>query len=181
MKRLILILALLWLTQTSSAQFEKLDQQETKLLKKVEIGMSTDEVKKALGRPKSIVSGFPDITNKVLVDLPEQRGQLNSSTWFYFYDNTSVMYQGDIYSQYRNRRSVYLLDGEIIDTSIAKEYLFLKSPRLKILPHVIPNSSKEGQQKKLIQVLVPVLCIVFDKGTQAVSATKIFFLTLAVK
>jgi hypothetical protein len=48
---------------------------------KVQVGMSTSEVKTILGRPKAIEMGFPTSWNGL---EPDMSGQLNYTSWFYF-------------------------------------------------------------------------------------------------
>ena len=56
----------------------------------IQVGMSTTEVKKVLGNPEIVQSGFPSFLNKSksVISYPSFRdaefvGQLNSSTWIY--------------------------------------------------------------------------------------------------
>jgi hypothetical protein len=47
--------------------------------------MTPGEVKRAIGNPQSIEGGFPNSSEEIIEEMPEQVGQLDNSTWFYAY------------------------------------------------------------------------------------------------
>ena len=196
MKLLGILIFTILLVNSTFAQLKKLDQFEHTYLKKAEVGMTADEVKKVLGRPRAIEGGFPEISGRILATVPNQAGQLNNSTWFYWYDNISYVYdyQGgkryyvndrpvteELFIEYKDREKVFLYKDEVIDTSIAKEYLFLKDPNLIVAYRDYRTEMREEKSKKITQKLKPILCVIFDKGTQVVADTRIYFLIVDIK
>jgi hypothetical protein len=84
------ILAPLLIFESTHAQASKLAEYERRLTKQIEVGMSAEEVKKKIGRPKAVESGFPNTDSLIILDMPAQVGQLNYSTWFYFFSILSL-------------------------------------------------------------------------------------------
>jgi hypothetical protein len=172
-----------------SQTYELLSFKKTKDTK-IEIGMSIQEVKKAFGSPKSIELGFPEDEETIIQSFPNMKGQLNYSTWLYVYDpiyldlneNTNQGYfinniavSKFDYDSYKDLAEVYLYEGKIINPSMASSYKQVKSPKLSSVPkteqHYNPNEIKSKKSP-----LIPVYCIIFEKGTQVVIKTKAYLL-----
>lgn len=192
----IVVVFVIVFCSNSLSQLKKLDQFENRVMNKIEIGMKPDEVKKKLGKPKTIEGGFPDIKNRILFEQPAQIGQINNSTWFYTFDNISIIHDyiggvvyyvngisvsEDIYNQYKDKLDVYMLGNEIIDTSMAKSYLSLKSPNLKKVNRDYRTEVKNEKPRKVTEIVRPIVCIIFDRGTQVVAAKKVFYLNVGIK
>ena len=133
----------------ATAQIDKLLSIKDKLEKKISVGSSTDEVKKIIGKPDAIEGGFPNSNSTIISDLPEQVGQLNSSTWFYFLPKRKVTYDLpedglcylngiqvsiDVYNEYIAQDSIYLHEGIPVPYSMAEGYKVLKGYNSKRLP-----------------------------------------------
>jgi len=188
MKLHVVALLLLMFTSLTYAQISKITDFEKKMKAKVETGMSTDEVKKVLGRPKAVEGGFPDEASSFITEYPEQKGQLNYTTWFYAYPMMTVMrdqpagfkvngehVEEDDYNLYKDLDMVYYYEGKVIGPSMGKSYADLKNPNLVIKSKDPSTTMVVKSKKKVPQNLMPVVCVIFDKGTQVVADTKVFF------
>ncbi len=80
------LLAVLFLVSTSPAQNKELRNRSINDLNRLApIGATTDEVRRALGKPQAVNNGFPDVEDFAIVkNMPGQNGQLNNSTWVYY-------------------------------------------------------------------------------------------------
>jgi hypothetical protein len=177
--------------QTNNAQFSDLLRLKTNLEKKVSVGSTTEEVKKILGKPKAIESGFPKTDEILPLEFPEQVGQFNNSTWFYFLPVHKIVYSSpvealcylngfkvnqDLYDAYATMDSIYFYKGKPAYLYMAEGYKVLKDPELKLVKKEITGTSiKMLKPHKMTSSFIPVLCVIFDKGTQAVASTKVFF------
>ena len=193
MKIKIFILLIPLFSACCFSQFKKLNQFEIKMAKKIEVGMSTDEVKKVLGRPKSIEGGFPDSKDRILFEIPAQVGQMNNSTWFYFYDQISISYidsgglifyingqkvTEELYRQYEDKTEVYLYKDEVIDKYMARSYETLQDPKLKKVTKDYRTEIKKEKPEEVTKHFIPIFCVIFDRGTQVVASTKTYFLII---
>jgi hypothetical protein len=177
--------------QKNNAQLDDLLRLKTNLEKKVSVGSTTEEVKKILRKPKAIESGFPKTDEILPLEFPEQVGQLNNSTWFYFLPVRKIVHNApaeaicylngfkvnqDLYEAYATLDSIYLYKGKPAYLYMAEGYKVLKDPELKSVKKEIAGTSiKILKPCKVTSSFIPVLCVIFDKGTQAVAATKVFF------
>lgn len=176
----------------SFSQVSKIISTEKKISNKIEIGMSGDEVKKIVGRPKAIESGFPDTEESIIEEFPSQVGQLNCSTWFYFYNaitistsktNTDSYYINDLkvsedeFNKYKEQREIIIYENKIIDPLAVEWYKNnLDSTKIKIqLRNDIKTFIVKGKPYIERKKLVPILCVIFDKGTQVVASKKVLF------
>jgi hypothetical protein len=175
----------------SFAQVSNLLEYETRVSKKIEVGMSGEEVKKKIGRPKAVESGFPNTQEKVILELPEQVGQLNYSTWFYFFDKITAIIpktideqffingievSEEVYIYYKDFQEIYLFDGNIIFPDAKDYYRKKDSTRFVVQPRRATDThylmARVVNEKKEV---IPILCILFDRGTQVVASTKFLF------
>jgi hypothetical protein len=119
--------------------FERFPKLRRELEQKIDIGMTTDEVRKALGKPTAVKSGAPlsglEEEDQLLLTLPQLSGQLVSSTWCYYYDELLVL--------------------GLPDTT---------------------DSATERATDTTRTTYIPIYYVSFDKGTQTVSAKKLFFI-----
>jgi hypothetical protein len=188
MRKLITTLLGLLLVGSCFSQTEKLFLFEKSKKDKVQIGMSVAEIKAIFSNPKAIESGFPSSTTSIIKELPEQRGQMNYTTWFYFYPAISLIYEEpasgsylinnksivkSTYDSYVNADSVYTLNGEIIAEAAAESYKTLKDKRLK---KELKTSMQSTPNKVSDRYFIPVHCIIFEKGTQSVADSKMYFI-----
>lgn len=177
--------------KANNAQLDDLFRLKTNLEKKVSVGSTTDEVKKILGKPKAIESGFPKTDEILPFEFPEQVGQLNNSTWFYFLPARNIVHNSsaeaicylngfkvnqDLYDAYATLDSIYLYKGKPAYLYMAEGYKVLKDPDLKLVKKETSNTSKKiVKPHRVTSSFIPVLCVIFDKGTQVVATTKVFF------
>jgi hypothetical protein len=185
------LLILLFLISRINAQIPELIKIGQTLEKKISVGSSAEEVKKIIGKPKTIESGFPKIDSILPLDLPEQVGQLNNSTWFYFmpikkitfyvrddeiFFLNGILVDKDLYNEYVHKWSIYLYRGEMISPSMADSYKLLRDTHLTSIDKDYHNSLIINYKShEATASFIPVLCIIYDKGTQVVSSTKVFF------
>lgn len=186
----VLILFILCCVTPSNAQLDKLLAFEKTTNAKVEVGMSTEEVKKALGRPKAIEGGFPNADELIISGMPEQAGQLNNSTWFYFFKQITVNVDDPTYKvngfpvseedyvAYLRLNEVYIYKGQVIHPRMADSYKVLQDPKLIIVSKNTATTYKNSKPKKVRQSYTPVYCVIFDRGTQVVASTKMFFMAV---
>jgi hypothetical protein len=191
MKISISVLILIITINFSYAQVSKLLEFENRILKKVEVGMSGEELKKKIGKPKAVEGGFPDTEERIIVDLPEQKGQLNYSTWFYFFEvltitvprspddkyfiNNVEVFE-DMYNDYKDLSEIYLVDGSIIYPAGRNDYQRMDSAKFSIQPKNMKETRYEkGRVVNEKKKFLPILCVLFDRGTQVVASTKFMF------
>jgi hypothetical protein len=155
---------------------------------KVQLGMTAQEIRGVLGSPKAIEGGFPKSEGNLIKEFPEMVGQLNNSTWIYYYDPISVTIDPQVgfyvngqfvdeqeYNAYKDLEYVYLFEGKIIDPGMGKGYKVTKNEKLKVVAKDSNNTKFEiGQSYKL--KVIPVYCVIFDKGTQSVASTRAYFI-----
>ncbi len=245
MRRFVIsILVVFVFTGVPYCQLKTLATFEEMTIAKIKIGMTPGEVKRAIGNPQSIEGGFPNSSEEIIEEMPEQVGQLNNSTWFYVYklirievDDDTTLYtingvsvSSTLYDEYKGSDSILIYKGELVSKSwivddyringimVSKEvyngystsdsiYLFnghIMSIDYKHYPGttaVKKNSSdtyvahmytgkaitpsRVWKNPKLTSVIVkhskisksfmPVLCVIFDRGTQVVADGKVFF------
>jgi len=141
----------------------------TVLSKKIEVGMSVNEVKRILGRPETVSGGFPHCSEEeILDDMPEQVGQMSSSTWFYKGKGASAAFYGD--------RIVRDTLDRNEDPAVYLRYLRSDLPDPSSRKSSAPEINYEKERIRSFHVK-PVFCVIFDKGTQVVSGTKTFYLS----
>ena len=192
MKKIILIFLFTHLFLSPLfGQFDKLLQIRENLEKKVSVGSTTDEVKKILGKPTAIEGGFPNSKELLLTTLPEQVGQLNNSTWFYFLPVRKITYDSpeealcylngeqvtiDVFNEYITKDSIYIYKGKPIPIARAKSYKILRDYNLKyVIKREDQSSMKVLKANKKTSAFIPIVCVIFDKGTQVVATTKVYF------
>lgn len=192
MKKIFCIcMCLVLLATCSYAQRNKLYQIKQTLEKKVSVGSSTDEVKKILGKPNAIEGGFPQSDEMIISSFPDQVGQVNSSTWFYimsiskltstskddaiYYLNGKVV-QEDVFNEYKSKDSVWFHDGKPISLLMVEGYRIMQDKSLEIHQKLYNECSIPAPKtQKVTSLFMPILCVIFDRGTQVVAATKVYF------
>jgi len=191
MKTCLFILFTLVLISLSFAQVSNLLDYEKKVLKKIEVGMSGEEVKKKIGRPKRVESGFPNTDEQIILKLPEQVGQLNYSTWFYFFNKikaviprtideqffiNKIKVSEEVYIYYKDLKEIYLFDGSLVFPDTKDYYRRMDSTKFVIQPRSAKDTyyleAKVVNEEKEV---IPILCVLFDRGTQVVASTKLLF------
>lgn len=155
--------------------------------KLVKIGFSPNEVKGKLGNPSAVEGGFPDESGILVKDSPKMAGQMNYSTWFYINDVKELdipdaiyfingeFVSKDFYEMYADKDFVYMLEGKIISESMGSSYALTRKSGLQKVP-IDPEKigyQNEGTYKLRV---IPVYCVIFDKGTQVVAGTKAYFM-----
>ncbi len=188
MKKIFLLLFIttsLLLCQNNSPNDEK------NIIPKIKVGMSQSDVKAIIGLPDAVESGFPDTDDLILREMPEQRGQLNNSSWFYhrkthalsrmtknkykyFINDKEV--QKRIYEDYLSEDSIYVYSGNIIAINLAWQYMKLNDNHLcTIAKDTLKTFKKlDVKGKKVYDFFKPVICIIFDRGTNVVASIKLF-------
>ena len=166
---------------------EQLKKRELKYIEKIEIGSSTNEIKNLLGKPNSVQVGFPDVESNHIYSLPDFNGQLNYTSWIYKKNLITIKYtltgyfindklvDEDIYNEYLGKTDVYTRGGKIIPQAMAESYLVLKDGALKKEPII---SGDKSIYKKTTSRFIPMLYVIFERGTQVVVEAKVLFLTL---
>jgi hypothetical protein len=161
-----------------------------KIISKIKVGMSQSDVKAIIGLPDAVEGGFPYTDDLIIKGMPEQRGQLNNSTWFYkrktYYlqrmiETKYTYFINDeevpkyIYNDYHSSDSVYILGYDIIPHSMAEQYKILKDTRLHIKPIDTSRTfMKTIKGMEVYDIIEPIICVIFDRGTNVVAATKYF-------
>jgi hypothetical protein len=178
-------------TSLHFSQVKELYQIKVKLENKVSVGSSVPEVKNVLGKPNAVEGGFPNSDSLTIISLPKLVGQLNNSTWFYFLPKRKIIYDvqegelyylngievsGDIYDDYKQLDSIYIRAGKPIPIAMASSYISLRDEKLQL---VAKNKNdcymKKIKAHKESMYFFPIVCVIFDKGTQVVAATKVYF------
>lgn len=203
MKNLIMLLFGIFVFQFVNAQqfdLKKLQSDIDRFKKTkdklISVGFSTSEVKAKIGNPKSISGGFPKGESGIIFSMPDMVGQLNNSTWFYMfnpvdieinYENSTYEYSvngigtdEETYKSYISKTEVFIVDGKLVSYDIGKGYKVTKSPSLKFEPlnkETTKLGVAETKQDKFKTKVVPVYCVIFDKGTQVVASTAAYFLS----
>ena len=183
------VLSTLLISNLSFAQVSNLLEYENRVSRRIEVGMSGEEVKAKIGRPKAVDSGFPNTQEKIILKLPEQVGQLNYSTWFYFFDKiialipktideqffiNKIQVSEEIYNYYKDFQKIYLFDGSIVFPD-AKDYYQRKDSTKFVIQPKSETDTYHLMAKVVEEKVIPILCVLFDKGTQVVASTKFMF------
>lgn len=192
MKKLFTISILLILFGSSCySQIEKLNNFAKTKQSKVKVGMSVAEVKAVFSNPKAIEGGFPSSDEVIRTSVPEQRGQLNYSTWTYFYPAMKILYDSPIdatysingvsvteadYKKYATIDEAYYIDGRIITIENAEGYKVTgRGNELKKVP-ITERKYTSASNEKVNKTFIPMLCIIFEKGTQSVADSRMYFM-----
>jgi len=184
----LFLLSLFSYAQTIPVNSIELDKFKKNKDLKIQLGMTTQEVRSVLGSPKAVEGGFPNSKEKLIHDFPEMVGQLNNSTWVYFYDPISVTLASAVgfyvngqevsesdYNSYKDLEYVYLYEGKVIDAGMGQGYKATRSNKLKVVSKDFLNTKFEvGQSYK--EKVIPIYCVIFDKGTQSVASTIAYFM-----
>lgn len=170
------------LFQIYANDYEQLDNKREQFLKGIKVGSSITLIKKKLGDPFSIELGFPDV-DALTVDLfPKFVGQMNYTTWVYkkktitsehsvdFCYINDVLVENYIYSDCLGKSHVFMYKDFILPPSADLNDHFEGDLYIKE-----PIKSMEIRPTKIISRYTPVLCIIFEKGTQVVAEAKLFF------
>jgi len=182
----LLVVLIVLITSHSPAQ---LDRWRTKLLQRIEIGMTPDEVKDTIGRPDSILAGSPGATSDKMISMPDLRGEERFSTWFYLHevifedellggDTTSTIngrtVPNALFEKYKYRTSVYLYNDRLINPDQVIEQDLWRDPNLSIVDNA--RIEQKVSPPRIIQTPYrPVLSITFDGITRVVSSMNVFF------
>ncbi|MEK7719310.1 MAG: hypothetical protein AAB347_06835 [Bacteroidota bacterium] len=162
----------------------RLDILKTEKDSKVKIGFSPAEVKSAIGNPNAVQSGFPD-TNNVYFD-DKMVGQLNYSTWFYFLKPVQLVIgelylvnnhptTKEVYNSYLNSDEVFYYDGNIVNKEFGDKYQNSKDDKITSEKLVKESTKYVPFDGKATKTLIPIYCVLFDKGTLVVAGTKAYF------
>ncbi len=233
---------------------EKLSDLQLKLVNKISIGSSPEEVKSKLGKPSAVEVGFPDSEELIFFEAfnPHQSGQLNYTTWFYYLSKKDITYTVyadtsyfinaeqvsiDLYNYYLDKDSVYYkpickINNEDVPLDIYNYYLdkdsiyinstynidyppkrlsqkssgseaskkkmgrlFMKkeSQEMKlgglessillirkykkeyVLEKKVSQEKKVNKQHNSNDKFLPILCIIFERGTNVVASIKVYF------
>jgi outer membrane protein assembly factor BamE (lipoprotein component of BamABCDE complex) len=191
-----MIRATIWVILLSSVllaqNFDKLFDYEKQLLKKISVGSTPQEVRNILGKPKAVEGGFPESNETIIFEMPKQVGQINNSTWFYTFPAKTYILKtqkGDyfinglpvsksLYESYANWDSIYFKDGNIVEPSEGRAGMILnKSGVIFVKKDLASTKAINLKTDKTYKVkYTPVLCVIFDKGTQVVALTKVYFM-----
>lgn len=154
---------------------------------KIKVGFSPTEVKAKIGNPKAVESGFPNSTELIVVGSPDMSGQMNNSTWFYIFEPIEVklpeiiffvngfLTNEQTFLAYRGNIDVYLYEKKLISPGMGEGYKITKNSKLEIVPLNREKTFSETTGGKPYK-MTPLYCIIFDKGTQVVAATKAYFI-----
>lgn len=159
----------------------RLDILKTEKDSKVKIGFSPAEVKSAIGNPNAVQGGFPDTNNMYFDD--KMAGQLNYSTWFYFLKPVHLIIgelylvnnhptTKEAYNSYLNSDEVFYYDGNLVTKEFVDKYKDEKITSEKLVKESTKFVPFDLQATK---TLIPIYCVVFDKGTLVVAGTKAYF------
>jgi hypothetical protein len=191
LRRNILFLLTLLSTSCVYSQTRMLLDAQRVIAAKVLIGMSAEEVKRSMGRPESVLAGFPK-SDRILIDeLPPQVGQLNNSTWFYFRDRYGIHYPfaggmvyrvngipvaKEMYDSYLTSSQVFLYEDDVVFPATGQGYRELNDPKLRVRPKYKELTyAKNEKSGTVTRWFTPILCVVFDRGTQVVASVQVFF------
>jgi len=188
MKKLIIIF---FIASTFYAQNDNLFDYCNKLKTKIQIGSTFNEVKKAFGKPQAIIPGSPNEDKIILaVNEPEISGQLVYTSWIYGLKKVSLkdkiisdgMYwlngkavSKELYEDYRNETSIYVINGKIIAKASAKSYMLLRDKRLEAIDKNLLTSGRLINEKAQGKFF-PVIYIVFEKSSQMVASIAVFLI-----
>jgi len=191
MKKINGLVAFILFSLSFQAKSDVLLDFKKEMESKIQLGMSTAEVKTALGPPKALQSGFPKSNETIIKELPEMVGQLAQSTWFYFYEPINqvifvpagIAYQingisttKELFEQYKNSAMVYLLKNEILDFDMVRGYRITKNRDLDSAKVDKEKTfAKEHGKMTVTKRFLPIFCVIFEKGTLSVAGTKTFF------
>jgi hypothetical protein len=186
-----IFLFLILITSAAFGQISQLVSLEEKYSKKVDVGMSPDEVKRILGKPKAVEGGLPESDSQFVTELPDQVGQINNSTWFYFlpiqrllvdepgaeiYIINNERVSKELYESYLHLDTVYFYQGEIEDPVYGRAHALMRDSKLRILPKdTLMSSAITLKGQTLRKEFRPIFCVIFDRGTQVVAATKMLY------
>lgn len=176
---------------SSEKTINKFIEVENKYRNKIPVGSSIIEVKNIMGKPTRVLSGFPDTENIVIMDIPNFIGQVNYSTWMYqgqrftlknvlvadcdYYLN-NIKVDEDLFSLYERLNVVYFYNSKIIAPGMADSYKLLKDTKLHTEPkNVVQSQYRKIGEHKETYIYYPIISVVFDKGTQAVTAVKLLY------
>lgn len=193
MRKLILLITLASINLISLSQNTELylqvqrDKFKSSKDKLVVVGQSPNEVKSKIGNPKAVEGGFPEGEQILISEFPEMVGQMNYSTWLYSFNPIDLVIpdaiyfiNGEltserIYNEYKDKSMVFYLDGKLISYGMGEGYRITKKAGLQQIPLNRETTKYEDSGAHSIKV-IPLYCVIFDKGTQVVAATKSYFL-----
>ena len=193
-KSVLLVCFVISFSMPCVAQIADLIQFEKRTKDKVQVGMTPDEVKQILGRPQAIKGGFPDSEDTIVEELPEQAGQLNNSTWFYFLPHMTISVDGPknsrfllhgfevsehIFKSYLGVDQIYLYKGKIVLAYVGRAYYLQNDTNLTIIKKDLKRmEERQLPRKQVPKTFRPVVAVVFDKGTQVVATKRVYFVAL---
>lgn len=155
----------------------------------IQVGFSTSEVKAKIGNPKTIEGGFPELSSCSVSHNPKMVGQMNNSTWFYIYEPITIKVDEkgyyvngrntteDLYFEYKDSETVNLVDGKVISKAIASAYKNANNSNLSVIPIDKSKTFYKSELNTDSKLVIPVYCVIFDRGTQVVASTVAFFLS----
>lgn len=188
-KLLIFIVVFCGINIYSFSQLNELQKFKNEKDLKIGLGMSTSEVRNKLGSPKFVNSGFPASDEILIKEFPELRGQLNNSTWTYFFDPIILKIERpkgyyindqkvseNVFNEYLDKDYVYMAYGSILDMEGVHAYQITKNNNLKKIEKNYNTTKIESGGIREIKA-IPIYCVIYDKGTQSVATTRAYFLT----
>jgi hypothetical protein len=195
MKQIIIISYFALAITSIAAYFDKtktLLEFEMKINYSVEIGMSVKQVREILGSPTAVEGGFPESDIYFVKRMSKFYGQLVYSTWVYFYDPilevteitpgihyfvNDIKTSKDLFETYKSLDVVYVFESEIIPPNMAEGYKLTKNPKLiELQKNTAKFIRKHHDGGEEIRKYIPIVCIIFEKGTQSVAEIKIYYI-----
>lgn len=188
-----IVLILIFSTTLIIPQSDPLDKYTAKMEKKISVGMSTAEVKAAIGKPFGIESGFPDRDYEVIFsEFPEMKGQLNYTSWIYKMPNIYRTHAEDgseyyingsevssvIYKDYEGKDTVCVCENETIFPSTVDQYKLLGKIVCYVPIDYKTTYVRKLKPKKVKSYYTPLVYVIFDKGTQVVAGVKIYYVSV---
>jgi hypothetical protein len=111
---------------------------------------------------------------------------MNNSTWFYSYKPIPVKDVGyyingittteELFLEYQGSRTVNLVDGKIASKEMAGHYARANNNNLSVVP-IENKTTYFNTNPNTTKLVIPVYCVIFDRGTQVVANTEAFFIS----
>jgi len=198
MKTLWIMIALILVFSLAPGQSKFL--RESKRIEKkgerIKVGMTTDEVKKILGNPKSVSGGFPEIEHgSITLDSPSFAGQINNSTWLYYekmfsyrelesnpkadYYLNYLRVSEKMYKEYESLENIHYYKGDIVLPYLAEHYKGLGDGQYTVSPKDTVASYYETHPARMLNVILqPMIAVIFDRGTTVVASCRVFYVVI---